>query len=469
MSSDNIETGQNSEMNPQLPEISQAKRKRLQQLFEHGSLQSNQSNYDYATELLTQCVLGEPGNAQYVQVYLNNLKKKYNNNRKGHGMAFLKLMGPHGAVKKSLQKEDWLAVLESGYKGLQWNPWDTPLLFGLTRATQALGFVDVPLLFLKMALESNPKDVEVNRTCGKHLEDLGRIEDAYQCWRRVSEMKPGDDEAERNMARLTVARTLNLTGYTKQPVNAGAKVTTRTQTGATVELTHEQLLEQQIRQQPKDQAKYIELAEIYTQTENFEKATDILKRAVEACGKIPELQDRLEDVQTRAMRKKLGQIAKKSGKDSDEWKKTRAQLLDMELEIWKDRCERYPNNLGFKYDLGLRYQMKNDHDEAIKQFQIAKKEPRRSGLCCLALGQSFQAIKQYRLAMANFEEAIEKIPDRDADNKKRAYYLAGKLAIAMEEWETADRFLTPLADMDFSYRDVSEILAKVSAKRKGEG
>ena len=47
-----------------------------------------------------------------------------------------------------------------------------------------------------------------------------------------------------------------------------------------------------------------------------------------------------------------------------------------------------------------------------------------------ALGQCFQEIKQYRLAMNNYESAIHEIPDRDADNKKRALYRAGRLAWA---------------------------------------
>ena len=71
--------------------------------------------------------------------------------------------------------------------------------------------------------------------------------------------------------------------------------------------------------------------------------------------------------------------------------------------------------------------------------------------------------------MANYQEAIEKIPDRDADNRKKAYYLAGKLSIALNEYDKANEFLAKLADIDFSYKDVSELLAKVEAQRNSEG
>ncbi len=462
--SENIEPNENSEQSSaNIIEISAARRKQLQRMFELGQQKSAQGSYDYALELLIQCVTADPGNVQYVDGILTALKSKYEKNHgKGHPMAFFKMMGPRSAMKKAVAKSDWKAVSEAGVKALLWNPWDLTTLSNLARAALSLGYTDTPLLYIRTALEGNPKDVETNRFCGTMLEELGRINDAYQCWRRVSELKPGNEEAERTMARLTVARTISESGYSAaQAKTATSVVTAKDETGASVEMTHEELLEHQIRQQPKSSAKYLELADLYIQVENFAKAENVLKRGVDSCGPIDGLQDKLEDVQIRLMRQKMANV----DRNSEEWKKLRLQMNETELGIWKNRCDRYPNNLSFKYDLGLRYQMKGDNDEAIKQFQIAKKEPRRCGLCCLALGQCFQQIKQYSLAMANLEEAIEKIPDRDAENKKKAFYLAGKLAMALKDYEKSNDFLTQLADMDFSYKDVSDLLAKVAELR----
>jgi len=445
------------------PEISPARRKQLQKTFDIGMQKSGQKSYDYAVELLLQCAIADPGNVQYVKGLLDTLRAKYEKTRgKGHPMAFLKMMGPKGAAKKACAKEEWNAAAEAGAKGLIWNPWDFANLKFLVTATMAMGFTDVPLLYLRTMLEGAPKDIAVNRFCGEKLEELDRVNDAYQCWRRVDEMKPGDPEVERVLTRLTVARTIRETGYTAEKTkDAKSTVVAKNESGATVEMTHEELLEHQISQQPKNFSRYIELADIYIQVENFIKAEDVLTRGVENCGPGDGLQDKLEDVQIRRMRQKMARV----DRNSEEWKTLRLEMNETELGIWKNRCERYPNNLGFKYDLGLRYQMKGDNDEAIKQFQISKKEPRRAGLSCLALGQCFQAIKQYSLAMSNSHEAIEKIPDRDAENKKKAYYLAGKLAMALKEYEQANDFLTQLADMDFSFKDVSELLAKVEQLR----
>ena len=63
--------------------IPPAKRRRLQQCFEAASKMMAQENcnFDYVTDLLAQCVAGDPGNFAYTQAFLANLKKKYNNSK----------------------------------------------------------------------------------------------------------------------------------------------------------------------------------------------------------------------------------------------------------------------------------------------------------------------------------------------------------------------------------------------------
>ena len=105
--------------------ISPGKRRRLQQSFEHASRNSVQGNFDYATEMFTQCVVGDPGNLIYAQSFLGNLQKKYNNNKKGGKLAGLKGAGSKASIKKAVAKKDWPAVIKSGCDLLALNPWDT--------------------------------------------------------------------------------------------------------------------------------------------------------------------------------------------------------------------------------------------------------------------------------------------------------------------------------------------------------
>ncbi len=68
--------------------------------------------------------------------------------------------------------------------------------------------------------------------------------------------------------------------------------------------------------------------------------------------------------------------------------------------------------------------------------------------------------------MSNYEHAIELMPSRNVDDKKRALHRAGKLAVGLKDVETADKHITELASMDFGYLDVAELLEKVRVLRE---
>ncbi len=450
-----------------LPPITPAKRKRLQQAFEAANLQMRQQQYDYANDLFTQCVLGDPSSQQYVLGFLGNLKQKYNNNRKGSNLAFITGLGTRAMVKKAAMQKDWMAVIKRGLEGLRRNPWDVGTLKHLGAACGELECVDSQLAFLRMALESNSKDAEINRLCARVLKAKRQYDQAIACWHRVEQAHPGDEEASRAIASLSVEKTI-VEGRYVDDVAPKMKSAGR---GDAQELTPEQRLERDIRRNPKDLSKYTELSELYIREEIFSKAADVLARATEVSGGDLEMRERLEDVQMRHLRQQVGKAErqfKETGREEDKrrYEEQKHLLFEKDMEVYKNRVERYPNNLAFKYELGVRYQLIGQYNEAIAEYQVARNDPRRKGLCFLALGECFQHIKQYHLAASHFESAIEEIPDRDADNKKKALYRAGKLAMALREIDSAERHLTALAGLDFSYKDVSTLLDKIADIRK---
>jgi tetratricopeptide (TPR) repeat protein len=458
--------------------LTPGKRKRLQQCFEQANQLMRQENFDYANELFTQCVVGDPANVPYAQSYLANLKLKYNNNKKGSNLAVIQGIGPSAMVKKASAQKDWNAVIKNGLNMLGHNPWHISTLKAMATACENLKCQQTPLVYLKMALEPKPKDPDINRLCAKAFDDAGMYDQAITCWHRVEQAKPGDEEAGRAIASLTVKKTLEKGGWEK-----GKDVSeTRFQKGGgggggpgeAGDLTPQQRLERDIRRNPKDLAKYTELAELYVREENYAKAEEVLRRAYEASNKDADIREKWEDVQLRGLRQQVSralQQSETSGRPEDKtrYEELRRQFDAKDMEFCRSRVERYPNNLMFRYDLGERYRRNSLFNEAIAEFQIAKNDPRRKGLSILALGQCFTKIKQYRLAIQHYEEAIREIPDRDADNKKKALYSAGRLAMAMQDLDGAERNFSSLAGMDFNYRDVSQLLDKIDQMRQNGG
>jgi tetratricopeptide (TPR) repeat protein len=463
--------------------VSSAKRKRLQQWFEQANVQMGQENYDYANEWLTKCVAGDPGNLIYLQSFLSNLKKKYNNNRKGSNLAMIRIARPRSAAKRAAAHEDWEAAIKAGLDALKHNPWDFTTLSQMAKAADALGHHDAQLTYLKTALEANPKDPEVNKLCAAALKERGLFDQAIACWHRVEQAKPGDEEAARQIASLAVEKTIAKGGYEDPDRRSEALEGDRKgPEQQVVELTAEERLEQEIARHPKDVARYVELGELHMTRERYDRAEEVFTRAFEISGGDEDVRERWEDAQLRRLRQgftKADRLAKKTGSEEDKKRsrELKTQLDAKELDVHKNRVQRYPNNLGFRYDLGVRYQLSGNFKEAIAEYQQAQRDPRNRGRCMLALGQCFQQIKQYRLAMGNYESAIEEIPDRDPENKKLALYLAGRLATALKDYDTGEKHLTTLAGLDFAYRDVSTLLEKIAKVRetakggaeKGEG
>ena len=56
---------------------------------------------------------------------------------------------------------------QGGVEALKINPWEIPILRQMADAAKELTCDEVELVYLKTALESNPKDFDVNWRCAR--------------------------------------------------------------------------------------------------------------------------------------------------------------------------------------------------------------------------------------------------------------------------------------------------------------
>jgi tetratricopeptide (TPR) repeat protein len=363
------------------------------------------------------------------------------------------------AQKKAVDQEKWDDVLKHGLQVLTVNPWDRTALLNMAKASSkyAADF-EVELYYLKTALLVNPKDPEINKLCAIALAALGDIDQAITCWHRVEQATQGsaaEEEAKRHIAYLNTHRMDPRDGTASQGFRAGRP-------GEVEELlTPEKRLLRKISQHPDKMEPYLELSQLYINEERYGDAEKILAKAVEQSDGNVDIREKWEDAKLRNLRQKITRI-----EDPAEKKKQEKLFYAQELEVCKNRCERRPNDPLLRFDLGYHFMIVKQYNDAIRELQMARNDPRRKGSCLLALGQCFQYIEQYPLAMDHYEMAIEEIPDRDAKNKKKALHLAGRLALWLEDLEKADKHLKVLAGLDFTYKDVPALLDKLAKKRK---
>ncbi len=287
---------------------------------------------------------------------------------------------------------------------------------------------------------------------------------------RCEQIRPGDEGVQRAIASLAVEKTLDTF-----PAEANKKKKAAAPGAAPVEEESQiEKLEKNIARHPDDLPRYIELSDLYLQDEIYDKAVEILTKALELSKGDADIRERLEEAQVRRMRNELLILRKQLDENANPqaeaaFKDLKLKLAAKELDVYQARVERYPSNFGFKYDLAVRFQILGRYKEAIGEFQEAQKDPRFKGRSLLALGQCFQHIKQFNLAMRHYDQANEEIPDRDVDNKKLTLYLAGKLALFLKDLAVAERYLSTLAGLDFSYRDVAELLDKIAKLKDDSG
>jgi tetratricopeptide (TPR) repeat protein len=442
--------------------LTPAKRKRLEKVFEiagkKASAATEANDFDYVVDLLGQCVMGDPANATYVRAYIENLQKKHGNPKKISPLVQFKERGARGALKKALGQERWDEVIAQGLKVLTANPWDVPTLTGMAAAASKTGDRDCELCYLMAALTGAPKDPLCNKLFAIALRERGLIDKAITYWHRVEEAVPGDEEARRMIAALTVEKARSRGEYDADD-ETSRKIRQKAQEQE--EQSFEQRMRRKIQQEPQTLAPYLELSQFYINDERYKEAEELLATAFELSDGDIDIREKWEDAQLRHLRQRMSVAA-----DAAVKKKLQEEYFEKDMEVYKNRVERYPNNLSFKFELGYRYMLTKRYAEAIQELQVAKNDPRRKGASILVLGQCFQHIKQYRLAMSHYASAIQEIPDRDADNKKRALYLAGRLAMAMKDLDAAEKYLTTLAGLDFTYRDVSALLDKIAKLRE---
>lgn len=455
-------------LSPSWSSLSAGDRSRLLQCYRTGTHAA--ANVDYALDMFSACVIGDPGNVVFLQAFLTTLRRKFGA-KKGGGLTSFLGAGARAGMKRAAANAQWRDVIKQGVAILKGNPADHLCLLAMAEACENLMYGDCQAFYLRAALDASPADAEVNRQCARFAASQGNFDQAIECWRRIGRIKGMAEEAEKEIAQLSVDKTISTGKGLAGRVGGGQSAATAEPAKAADRRT---TLRQAVRDNPADVDSHLELADLLEQDGSIEEAEKLLARALAASGNELKVREHVEDRQLRWARSKVmiaeQRLAAADTPENHELvdKLKRAQLRQ-EIDIFAARCSRYPENLTWKYELALRLKSAGKFPEAIRYFQEALKDVRRKGVISLELGECFQSIKQYPLAMQNYEAAVEALSDRELELRKRALYRAGVLAAGLKDIDAAQKHLSAVAGLDYGYRDVAQRLDKLrSAKHNGD-
>lgn len=278
---------------------------RLAQLYELGMQRMQRDrNYEYAHAVFADCVIHDPGNLRYVQSLLENLRNKVPSPRK---RASLWGRGGSRELKHAVAEEKWPDAIRIAIDLLKNDPWDVVTLRALAEISAHFHHNEVELAYLKQALESDSKNLEVNRHCARSLARMGQFDQAIACWHRIETLRPGNKEAAQMIAQLSQEKLKYPKGrpqITQQPKEAiaHAPVKQLADEARVIELTPQQALEKAIRACPANPVNYLQLAELLADAERFKEAEDLVSRGIAACPVDARLNQCLERIASLRVR-----------------------------------------------------------------------------------------------------------------------------------------------------------------------
>lgn len=446
------------------------KKKIAQDCFKKGTEAMVKQNWDYAIEMFGQSVKFDPGNLMFRQTLRGVERRKF---PKGTGakMAGVRLMGVKASIKKSRMTRNWASLDQSAEEGLILVPWDSELNADAAEATANQGHTDVAAQCYRWAVEMDPNNKATLKALGTLLEQKGEFIEAIKYWERVFKIDPLDMEARSKITQLNASSVIRDGEFEdddgkkkERSIEEIRKVIGKQSSGQAAAdgpgQSEEADLQRAVRKDPDDKNAFVKLADYYRRSGKLEDSAAMFQKAVELSGGDPNIRELLEDVELDLMRKNVD-IAKTNAaktpenKDADAMAKAQAvELLKREVETYRVRVERHPNDLKLKFTLGDRFYKLKMFSQAIPLFQASVQDTRQEGAALLLLAKCFINEKKGILARKQLEKAVPKL---NAQEHKEAFleahYYLGRLCEEAKEADKAGEHYSEVLAVDYEYKD----------------
>jgi tetratricopeptide (TPR) repeat protein len=114
--------------------------------------------------------------------------------------------------------------------------------------------------------------------------------------------------------------------------------------------------------------------------------------------------------------------------------------------------------------MGLRLLRVGQTDEAIKELQVVRNDPRHHGKALFYLGMCFKSRNNWRLAQRNLEDALQHLASGETALRKEGMYLLAVGYAETGELQRAIDLACELANLDYNYKDIGALLDDWQAK-----
>jgi tetratricopeptide (TPR) repeat protein len=463
----------------------------LDRLFYEGRCLAASGDFDRANAAFLECVIRDPGRGDIAGEFLANLKRRTGDEGRGalaDGRAA-------EAVTRAAAEGNWAEVQRLGPKVLAGQPGSVPTLLALAQSCGAVGHAAAEICYWNAAVEAAGDDLNVLRRAGAALARLCEDDAALACWRKVEAAERDGEQASEAILAITVAKSRRRNGLAQSGEARGGEARVESwgkkrdvaiqrpifakregQFGASTNaaglaLTEIQQLEAAIRERPSIAELYLQLAQLYLDKDRDYDAERLLTKGRETTDRDARIQDMLDEVTILRHAKRV-KFAKQEVKaaDNPQTRAAHAQAVKerdkAELELFRGRCQRKPEDAASQLQLGLRLRRAEKPHEACEHFEKAMQSAEQRGAAAVALGDCLAELGDLPKALAQYRVAAF---SGSTEEQKEALYQAGKLAMKMKLARLARRYLGEVVAVDAGYLDAAVMVDKWERGRVGEG
>jgi hypothetical protein len=155
--------------------------------------------------------------------------------------------------------------------------------------------------------------------------------------------------------------------------------------------------------------------------------------------------------QTRRWKERAAQTNKEE--DQQQHRLALMEERQTELDVFRERVQKYPTDLRMKFHLGRTLFNAGDYDEAIPVLQEASAEPRYRTRAQVMIGRAFFEKESYAQAAAVLNEVFEAYESVGDDLSKDMLYWIGRAFEADRQLENAAATYGKLLRMDYNFAD----------------
>lgn len=453
----------------------------LRDLYQKGTTALQRQNFSYAIAILQQVLSREPGFLECRQALRAAQFKKAG----GSTTFFKKMIGgatssPLVAKAQMTKNRNPVEAMQIAEQILESDPQNSAGQRILGEAALAAGFPKTAAFAYEILYKNSPKDYDVGMAFGGALAESGQIARAESVYTELQRAHPLKGEISEALKNLSARKTLKEGGYDALAGGTGSYRDILKDKDEAVKLEQERRTvksddvaegliveyEARLENEPRNMKLLRNLAELYTQKKQFEKALDYYDRIrVSEAGADPTLEKSIAETTIRRFEHLISQLDPSDASQKEQIEELRKEKIAFQLEEARKRAERYPTDLQIKFELGQLYFQAGKINEAIQEFQKAQANPNRRLQAMSFLAQCFAARGMNDLAARKLQEALKEKPGFD-EEKKDLLYVLGCVFEKMGKKEDAMEQFKQIYESDIGYKDVA---AKVDAYYAAQG